>query len=43
MAARIRRLVAVLARTANWRCADCDTFNGTADPVCICCGGTSRR
>lgn len=36
--ARVRRLVAALARTANWRCVDCDTFNDENDTACMCCG-----
>ena len=26
-----------LARTANWRCPACDTYNGEQDTACICC------
>ena len=37
--AGVRRLIAAMARTANWRCSDCDTFNGESDPACITCGG----
>jgi hypothetical protein len=36
---RARILVRLLARAANWRCSDCDTFNGESDPACITCGG----
>lgn len=38
MFGRIRRRVTRLARTANWRCADCDTWNDDADSKCCCCG-----
>lgn len=31
------RLVRVLARLANWRCAACDTWNGDEDHVCDVC------
>jgi hypothetical protein len=38
MAGRMRRLIAALVRTANWRCCQCDTFNGESDAVCFTCG-----
>lgn len=28
----------LLARIANWRCRDCDTWNADSDKTCICCG-----
>ena len=35
--ARVRRLIAALARTANWRCSDCDTWNSDSDTKCMTC------
>ncbi|WP_395572432.1 hypothetical protein [Streptomyces sp. BK79] len=32
-----------MAGSANWRCADCDTYNGPADAFCAACGGTRRE
>ncbi|MGK9463887.1 hypothetical protein ACSLFT_28235 [Streptomyces sp. G6] len=31
-----------MAASANWRCADCDTYNGPAEAFCEACGGTRR-
>ncbi len=31
-----------MAATANWRCADCDTFNKPAEKSCAVCAGTRR-
>ncbi|GAA3843008.1 hypothetical protein ACFS5L_35570 [Streptomyces phyllanthi] len=31
-----------MAATANWRCADCDTYNGPAEASCTICGSTRR-
>ena len=36
--ARVRRLIAAMARTANWRCSDCDTWNSDSDAKCMTCG-----
>lgn len=34
----LRRLLCVLARSATWRCVQCDTYNADSDARCICCG-----
>ena len=34
---RARILVRLLARTANWRCSDCDTWNSDSDTKCMTC------
>ncbi|MEU9981623.1 zinc finger protein [Streptomyces sp. NPDC050856] len=31
-----------MAASANWRCADCDTYNGPADTSCTICGSGRR-
>ncbi|GAB7102755.1 hypothetical protein JCM4814A_10690 [Streptomyces phaeofaciens JCM 4814] len=31
-----------MAPSANWRCTDCDTYNGPAEAACSVCGGTRR-
>lgn len=31
-----------MVASANWRCADCDTFNGPKEPSCTVCGETRR-
>ena len=31
-----------MVASANWRCADCDTFNGPAEASCTVCGETRR-
>lgn len=32
-----------MATSANWRCADCDTYNEPAEASCTICGGTRRN
>lgn len=32
-----RNLIRRLARTLNWRCIECDTWNADTDTVCMCC------
>lgn len=34
----IRRLITALARTANWCCTHCGTWNGDDDKTCLVCG-----